>query len=269
MCRRSGRSRAACRRSACPISGSRTLGELAAGGIGVMLIAFAEGLGAAKAYAGHDDRPVDANRELVALGGSNLASGLSSGMVVSGSLSKTAVNASAGARTQVSTILAAGLTVVALLFLTGLFEDLPAGDARRRRHRGGHRARRRARARRPLQHLHEAPRSPVRVGRTPGLARRRRRSAGRDRLRDAAGPVHRHRRLAAAAHLPSVATVRRGARPHARSRRRLPRHRPSSRRASHRRHRRRAGSRAACTSPTPRTSAPASSRSAAATACTP
>jgi SulP family sulfate permease len=101
------------------------LGKLAAGGIGVMLIAFAEGLGAAKAYAGRDDRPVDANRELVALGCSNLASGLSSGMVVSGSLSKTAVNASAGARTQVSTILAAGLTVVALLFLTGLFEDLP------------------------------------------------------------------------------------------------------------------------------------------------
>ena len=50
---------------------------------------------------------------------------MSSGMVVSGSLSKTAVNASAGARTQVSGLLAAGLTVVALLFLTGLFGDLP------------------------------------------------------------------------------------------------------------------------------------------------
>ena len=101
-------------------------GRLAAGGIGVMLIAFAEGLGAAKAYAGRDDRRIDASRELVALGGANLAAGVSSGMVVSGSLSKTAVNASAGARTQVSGLLAAGLTVVALLFLTGLFEDLPA-----------------------------------------------------------------------------------------------------------------------------------------------
>ena len=46
-------------------------------------------------------------------------------MAVSGSLSKTAVNASAGARTQVSGLLAAGLAVVALLLLTGLFEDLP------------------------------------------------------------------------------------------------------------------------------------------------
>ena len=100
-------------------------GRMAGGGIGVMLVAFAEGLGAAKAFAGRDARGVDANRELVALGGANLASGLSSGMVVSGSLSKTAVNASAGARTQVSGLLAAALTVVVLLFLTTPFEDLP------------------------------------------------------------------------------------------------------------------------------------------------
>ena len=105
-----------------PDIGLADAGQLAGGGIGVMLIAFAEGLGAAKAY---DTRDVDPNRELVALGGANLAAGLSSGMVVSGSLSKTAVNAAAGARTQASGLLAAALTVVALLFLTGLFEDLP------------------------------------------------------------------------------------------------------------------------------------------------
>ena len=98
---------------------------LAGAGIGVMLVAFAEGLAAANAYATRDHQRIDANRELVAMGGANLASGLSSGMVVAGSLSKTAVNASAGARTQLSALLAAGLTVVALLFLTGFFEDLP------------------------------------------------------------------------------------------------------------------------------------------------
>ena len=100
-------------------------GRLAGGGIGVMLIAFTEGLGAAKTYAAPDGPRVDANRELVGLGGANLASGLSSGMVVSGSLSKTAVNASSGARSQVSGLLAAALTVVALLFLTAPFEALP------------------------------------------------------------------------------------------------------------------------------------------------
>jgi MFS superfamily sulfate permease-like transporter len=46
-------------------------------------------------------------------------------MVVNGSLSKTAVNGSSGARTQVSGLTVAVLTMVTLLFLTGLFEQLP------------------------------------------------------------------------------------------------------------------------------------------------
>ena len=99
--------------------------RLAGGAVGVMLIAFTEGLGAAKTFAADRDPRIDANRELIALGGANLAAGLSSGMVVSGSLSKTAVNASAGARTQVSGLVAAALTVVVLLFLTAPFADLP------------------------------------------------------------------------------------------------------------------------------------------------
>ena len=108
-----------------PDIGVGDAGGLAAGGIGVMLIAFAEGLGAAKAYAAADHEKIDADRELVALGSANIAAGLCSGMVVAGSLSKTAVNVSAGGRTQLSGLLAAVLAVVALLFLTGLFEDLP------------------------------------------------------------------------------------------------------------------------------------------------
>ncbi len=71
-------------------------GTLAAGGIGVMLVGFAEGLGAAKTYAAREHYEIATNRELLGLGGANLASGLSSGMVVNGSLSKTAVNGSAG-----------------------------------------------------------------------------------------------------------------------------------------------------------------------------
>jgi sulfate permease, SulP family len=92
---------------------------------GVMLVGFAEGLGAAKTYAARDGYQISPNRELVGLGAANLASGLSSGMVVNGSLSKTAVNGSAGARTQASGLVVAVLTVVTLLLLTGLFEDLP------------------------------------------------------------------------------------------------------------------------------------------------
>ena len=99
--------------------------KLAGPAVGVMLVGFAEGLGAAKTYAARNGYQISPNRELIGLGAANLAAGLSSGMVVNGSLSKTAVNGSAGARTQASGLVAAALTVVTLLFLTGLFEDLP------------------------------------------------------------------------------------------------------------------------------------------------
>jgi SulP family sulfate permease len=92
---------------------------------GMMLVGFAEGLGAAKTYASRAHYEVDPNRELIGLGAANLGAGLATGMVVNGSLSKTAVNGSAGARSQVSGLAVAALTIVTLLFLTSLFENLP------------------------------------------------------------------------------------------------------------------------------------------------
>ena len=97
---------------------------LMGGAVGILLIAFSEGIAASKAYAGSGDR-IDPNRELLGLGASNLGSGLFSGMVVNGSLSKTAVNGTAGARSQLSGIFVAALTILTLLFFTGFFEDLP------------------------------------------------------------------------------------------------------------------------------------------------
>jgi high affinity sulfate transporter 1 len=99
--------------------------DLVPAAFGVMLVGFAEGLGAAQTYAQKEHYEIDPNRELIGLGAANLGAGLASGMAVEGSLSKTAVNASAGGRTQMSGLVVAALTVVTLLFLTGLFEDLP------------------------------------------------------------------------------------------------------------------------------------------------
>ena len=96
-----------------------------ASAVGIMLVAFAEGLGAAKTYAAENHYEIDPNRELIGVGAANIGSGFCQGMAVSGSLSKTAVNASAGARSELSGLVAAVVTVVTLLFLTGLFEDLP------------------------------------------------------------------------------------------------------------------------------------------------
>jgi SulP family sulfate permease len=113
-----------------PTFGLPTLGlsdylELVPSAIGIALVGFAEGLGAAKTYAARNRYDIDSNRELLGLGAANLAAGLSGGMVVNGSLSKTAVNGGAGAKSQLSGLVVAVMTVVTLLFLTGLFEELP------------------------------------------------------------------------------------------------------------------------------------------------
>lgn len=100
-------------------------GRLAGPAVGVLLIGLAEGVGAAKTYAARDHDDIDPDRELLGLGAANMAAGLSSGMVVNGSLSKTAVNGGAGAKSQVSGLVVAAMTIVTLLFFTGLFEKLP------------------------------------------------------------------------------------------------------------------------------------------------
>jgi SulP family sulfate permease len=100
-------------------------GGLTAAALGVMLVGFAESLGTAKTYAQRDNREIDPNRELIGLGAANLGAGISGGFAVNGSLSKTAVNSTAGGRTQLVGLIAAGLTMLTLLFLTGYFEKLP------------------------------------------------------------------------------------------------------------------------------------------------
>ena len=96
-----------------------------AGAVGIALVGFAEGLAAAQTYAAKAGYDVDPDRELLGVGVANLGAGLCAGMVVSGSLSKTAVNGGAGARSQASGLVVAALTAVTLLLLTGLFERLP------------------------------------------------------------------------------------------------------------------------------------------------
>ncbi|MFV0525599.1 MAG: SulP family inorganic anion transporter [Acidimicrobiales bacterium] len=92
--------------------------------LGTLLVGYAEGLGAARTYADEHDYRVDPNQELLGLGAANLGAGLTSGMVVNGSLSKTAVNDSAGARSQISGLIVAALVVPTLL-VTSLFTNLP------------------------------------------------------------------------------------------------------------------------------------------------
>jgi SulP family sulfate permease len=65
------------------------------------------------------------NRELVALGVANLGSALSGGFPVTGSLSRSAVNFAAGARTQLAGVVSAALLACALVLPTGWLALLP------------------------------------------------------------------------------------------------------------------------------------------------
>ncbi len=108
-----------------PDAGPTEYFQLSGHAVGILLIAFVEGLAAAKAYATRPGTRLEPDRELTALGAANLGSGLFGGMVVNGSLSKTAINAAGGARSQLSGLVAAGFTVLTLVLLTGPFESLP------------------------------------------------------------------------------------------------------------------------------------------------
>src|SRR5262249_26039151 len=100
-----------------------TIAALLPGALSIALVGYAEALGAAKAASGGER--IDSNQELFAHGFSNIASGLFGGFLVVGSLSKTSVAMSAGARTQIANVVGAALCLLTLLFLTPLFHNLP------------------------------------------------------------------------------------------------------------------------------------------------
>ena len=93
--------------------------------IGVVLLAYSEALGVAHEFAEKHGYEVDADQELNAHGVVNLVSGLLGGMIAGGSMSASAVKEGAGARTQLANLIAWGVTILTLLFLTPLFAPLP------------------------------------------------------------------------------------------------------------------------------------------------
>ena len=109
---------------ALPTTSWATIVALVPAALTIALLSFMEAISSGLAVADADDRP-EADRELVALGLSNLATGFMRGYPIAGGLSRTAVNAQAGARTGLAGVFTAGLVAVALLVLTPLLHELP------------------------------------------------------------------------------------------------------------------------------------------------
>ena len=101
------------------------IGDLAAPAFTIAVIGYVESVAVAKVYARKNRYEIDPNQELIALGAANVTAAVFSGQPVTGGFSRTAVNADAGARTALASIVTAGFIGVVLLFLTGWFTQLP------------------------------------------------------------------------------------------------------------------------------------------------
>lgn len=92
---------------------------------GVLLLAYVEGVSAARTFAARNGYEIDPRQELLGLGAANLAAGLAQAYPVAGGLSQSAVNDKAGAKSPLALVFASITLAFCLLFLTGLLEELP------------------------------------------------------------------------------------------------------------------------------------------------
>jgi len=99
--------------------------QLWPGALGIALMSFTESIAAARAFAGRDEPRPDPNRELIATGLGNVAGGLFGAMPGGGGTSQTAVNRSAGARSQLAGLVTAGVSLATLLLLAPLLGLMP------------------------------------------------------------------------------------------------------------------------------------------------
>ena len=101
------------------------LGRLALSAAAIALLAFADTSVLSRSYASRLGDRIDQSRELGGLAAANLATGLFQGFPISSSSSRTPVAEAAGARTQLTGVVAAVTIGILLVLGTGLLKDIP------------------------------------------------------------------------------------------------------------------------------------------------
>ncbi|MGY4406779.1 SulP family inorganic anion transporter [Bradyrhizobium sp. USDA 3315] len=92
---------------------------------GCLVLAYVEGVSAARSFAAKHGYPLDVRQEFLGLGAANLAAAFGHGYPVAGGLSQSAVNDAAGARTPLALVFCSATLALCLLFFTGLLTNLP------------------------------------------------------------------------------------------------------------------------------------------------
>jgi SulP family sulfate permease len=94
--------------------------SLVAGALAVAVIVLVQGAGVAEAAPNPDGTPSDANRDIIAQGAANLASGFFRGVLVGGSVGQTALNVRSGARSRWASIWSGLWILLILVAFSGL-----------------------------------------------------------------------------------------------------------------------------------------------------
>ena len=101
------------------------IATLAVGALGLSMLIFPEGVLLGRAMAEKHGYAIDPDRELVALGSANIASGIFTGFAVGGSQTRTLLNSASGGRTQLANLASAVFLLIFILFALQLLVHLP------------------------------------------------------------------------------------------------------------------------------------------------
>ena len=110
---------------AVPRIGASDILPVLIGGSAIALVSFADTSVLSRTYAARLKTRVDPNQEMVGLGAANLAAGFFQGFPISSSSSRTPVAEAAGARTQLTSVVAAMAIALLLLLAPNLLRHLP------------------------------------------------------------------------------------------------------------------------------------------------
>jgi len=99
--------------------------KMVPGALGIALMSFTESIAVGRAFAGNTEPPINANRELIALGAANLGGALFGAMPAGGGTSQTAVVRVAGGRSQKSSLVTASAAAAIMLLFAPLLGLLP------------------------------------------------------------------------------------------------------------------------------------------------
>lgn len=93
--------------------------------VGITMVSLADTIATASSFGARRGEETKPNQEMIAIGSANIAAGFFQGFAISTSGSRTAVVEDAGAKSQLASVVGAGLVLILLVFLNSLLKDLP------------------------------------------------------------------------------------------------------------------------------------------------